>query len=251
MDSDEAKIYSAILVAASVLALILIFFIISLLRQRKKIDQLHKDKINAEITTLENERKRVAADLHDAVAMTLSVAKLQLSSINALSSDDQQLVSKACDHIDNSLTKIREIISNLSPTALARKGLVSALQELFHSINDAHSLLIEYSLPENRVDIPSATGVHLFRIIQEIIHNAIKHSGASTLTFFFDVESNCLKFLISDNGIGFDEKKVVQQNTGLGLRNIMSRMELLNGTLYLETKKGKGVSYQIDVPTIM
>jgi signal transduction histidine kinase len=250
MYSNEANIYSAILVAASVLALILTFFIISLLRQRKKTDQLHREKINAEIATLENERKRVAGDLHDEVAMTLSVAKLQLSGIDALAPEDQKLVIKACEHIDNSLIKIREIVSDLLPTALTRKGLFAALQELFNAITDSGALTIHFSVVGQPAKIPDPVSIHIFRIVQEIVHNVIRHSGASVLNCTFTSEPNCLRCVISDNGNGFNEKHVVQQNSGLGLRSIMSRIELLNGIVYLDTGENKGVSYEIEIPLI-
>lgn len=131
MHSEEAKIYITLLIAATILGLILIFFIITILRQQKKTRQLYKEKINTEITTLENERKRVAADLHDEVAVFLSVAKLELSGIRPITAEDQILLAKASAHIDDGLLKIREITKDLNACSTYAERIISSARRTF------------------------------------------------------------------------------------------------------------------------
>lgn len=248
MHSEEAKVYSAILVAALVLAVILLFFIISLLKQRRKNSDLHREKINVEITTLEAERKRVARDLHDEIAMMLSVAKLQLSTLENQPVADQALILKACNHIDNSLLKIREIISDLLPTALSRKGFEFAVRELLNNIDDAKKWTIDYSVSEPLTTISETASIHLYRVIQEILHNSLKHSNATKLSVDLQNDAEYFKMMVADNGKGFNEKAMLEHSKGLGLKSIMSRIEILNGDLYLDTAENKGVTYTIEIP---
>lgn len=248
MHSQETEIYIILLIAAGILGLILVFFIITILRQQRKHQQLHREKINAEIKTLEKERKRVARDLHDEVAMLLSVAKLELSSMSNVTPENKNYVSKASKHIDNGLEKIREIAKDLVPVALIRKGLLFALEELFEPINETNKLSIEYSLPDAPIHLSEGTQIHLYRVIQEILHNTLKHAQASKITYTLKQKEKYLQMCFADNGTGFNVEKNIRERSGLGLHNILSRIEMLNGTIYLDTAEGKGAAYTIEIP---
>jgi signal transduction histidine kinase len=248
MHSEEAKVYIALLIAAAVLALILILFILATIRQQKKHQQLQREKINAEIKTLENERRRVARDLHDEVAVILSIAKVELSGIEESDTVKKNSLLKACNYIDSGIEKIREIAKDLMPIALERKGLFFALQEFFDNVNDAHTLNIKYSMPKNELNLLSNVQIHVYRIVQEIIHNSLKYSDASIILFDLKPDFNCIKISVSDNGKGFNQAKVIKEKDGLGLHNIFSRVEMLDGDMYLDTEEGKGVNYHIEIP---
>ncbi len=248
MHSEEAKIYIALLIAAGVLGCILIMFILSVFYQQKKHRQLHQEKINAEIKTLENERRRVARDLHDEVAVVLSVAKLKLSSIEGV--QHKPLFSDACSHIDDVLVKIKEIGKDLMPVTLERKGLLSALEEFFITVNDTNTIQIHYTIPNIDLHLPKGMQIHVYRIVQEIIHNALKHSGASDIQFNLKQDPVCVKIYISDNGKGFNQVKVIKEHSGLGLHTISSRVEMLNGDIYLDAEEERGVAYTIEIPLI-
>ena len=248
MHTEEAKIYPAILIAVFGLAVILTLFIISLLRQQKKMYLLNREKVNAEITTLERERNRIARDLHDDVAVVLSVSKLKLSCIENVSAVNHDLLNKAMNNIDDALVKIREILNDLMPGTFIRKGLVAALKELFNTINEADKFSIEYDIQNDFLNLPEDQQLHLFRAIQEIIYNSIKHSNGSVIKFNLTQEKSCIKIFISDNGIGFNQQKTLGKKNGLGLNNIVSRIEMLKGNVYLESAEGKGVSYTLEIP---
>ncbi len=248
MHSDETKIYPAIFIATFVLAVILILFIVSLLRQRKKMSLLHHEKINAEISTLERERLRMARDLHDEVAVVLSVSKLKLSCIENISAVNEGLLNKAMNNIDDAMVKIREILDDLMPGTFVRKGLIAALKELFDTINESKKISIEYEIQNDFLSLPEDLQLHLYRAIQEIIHNSIKHSRGSAIKFNLIEENSCLKIFIADNGVGFNQQKTLRKRTGLGLSNIVSRIEMLKGNIYLDSTEEKGVIYNLEIP---
>ncbi len=129
MHTTETKIYTTILIAAGVLGIILVYFVINIIRQQRKNLIFQKGKIQAEITTLENERRRIASDLHDDLGPLLSAVKLQINSVEVPDEEDRELIERSGMYIDNILSRIREISNNLMPQALSRKGLIIALQE--------------------------------------------------------------------------------------------------------------------------
>jgi two-component system, NarL family, sensor kinase len=247
MDTHEAKIYITLLIAAGIMALIIIVFIITILYHHRKGLLLYRQKIDAEITTLEAERKRIASDLHDDLGPLLSAVKLQVNSLDTSSTEDQLLIKKASANMDTILTKIREIANNLVPTVLLRKGLITALQNFIDDINMSGKLKIHSQFSEVP-RLPTAIGIHLYRMVQEILNNTIKHSGAEVCTIMFKLEQDKLVVTIKDDGKGFNYQYLSRTSLGLGLQNILSRVELLKGELFIDTRPGHGVQYQVEIP---
>lgn len=249
MDANETKIFIAVLIASGVLALIITFFIVTIIIHKKKIVSLYKQKIKAEISTLESERKRIASDLHDDLGPLLSAVKLQVNSLDTASQSDQQIIFKANTNMDSILSKIREIANNLVPNVLIRNGLIKALDNYIDNINQTGKLQITVDY-DNFSRLPEESEVHVYRMIQEIIHNTIKHSGASVCTLLFKLEQQKLKISFSDNGKGFDYEKLSKPNLGFGLQNILSRTEIMEGELFIDSKPGHGVNYLIEIPIL-
>jgi len=193
MDANETKIFITILIAAVVLAVIVIFFIITIIRHQKRSVQLYKEKIKAEINTLEAERKRMARDLHDDIGPILSIVEMQLSSVKTTNDTDKQTLTIASKHIHNTLLQIREISYNLLPGILEWKGLAEAVGEFVNHINDTHTIKIIYTYPRVVLSIKKETEIHLYRTIKEIVHNALKHAGATqiTITLIQEAKNYC------------------------------------------------------------
>ncbi|HWB24592.1 MAG TPA: sensor histidine kinase [Chitinophagaceae bacterium] len=247
MAPNETTIYAALLIAASVIAMILVFFVISLLQQHKRNIQLHKEKIQAEIATLEKERKRMASDLHDEVGPLLSAVKMNINSLDSQEPGDKAIIDKVSVYIDEMLAKVREVSNDLMPSSLARKGLYAAVEDLSGRISQSSTITVNASC-EGPEELAKEKQVHVFRIIQEVIHNSIKHSSASIINIRLRQLPRMLTLDIHDNGKGFDYKKIMAESDGLGLKNILSRVELLGGVMYLDAEPGKGVNYSIEIP---
>jgi len=247
MHTTETKIYTTIIIAAGVLGIILVYFVINIIRQQRKNLIFQKEKIQAEITTLENERRRIASDLHDDLGPLLSAVKLQINSVEVPDIEDKELIERSGLYIDNILARIREISNNLMPQALARKGLVIALQEFIDNLTLGHPFDIQF-VSTGDIALKDDKEIHLYRIILEIIHNALKHSQASNLNVLLRSENNRLRVDIADNGSGFEYHTINKTGAGLGLKNIESRVEMLRGELYVETQPGEGTKYRIEIP---
>ncbi len=247
MDTHETKIYIAFLIAAAILGVFLIFFIITVISNQRRNQALHKEKVNAEINTLEKERARIASDLHDDLGPMLSAVKLLINDVEVTSAEDRDTLNKASDYIDGVLLQLRTIANDLMPQALTRKGLVVAVNEYVHELNEKRSMQIQFHSSLD-LPVPPAQGIHLYRITHEVIHNAHKHAKASHMRISLEQKNNQLILSIHDNGCGFDTQNVTTIGKGLGLKNITSRVETLKGNIYLQSAPDKGTTYTIEIP---
>lgn len=239
MDSEEARIYSAILISAAVLACIFIYFFISIVRQQHRLVKLQKQNNTAEITAMEKERSRIAADLHDEIAPYLTAVKIKVSDFEMKDVASKRHVEKTIDIV---LERLREISFDLMPAVLLRKGLYSGIRELIFHINKSNN--IDIALVADETDqIPKEKAVHLFRVVHEVLHNAIKHSKATEILIVFERKEHLFLMKIADNGLGFNYNEKLNESSGLGLRSIQSRISMMGGKTFVHTGRGKGLSY--------
>jgi len=254
MDAKQTKIYTAILITALIVGSILIFFIVSLIKQQRRNARLYKSKLEAEITTLENERARIAADLHDELGPLLSAIKLKLSSIDTQSQDDEKTMDQATEHITDIIHRMREISNDLMPSTLLRKGLTYAIEEFIYKFSapvpggkSITSMVINFK-HRNIPELTKEKAINVYRMVQEIVHNAIKHSKASVLEIELKINDGKIILLTQDNGTGFDYQSAINENRGLGLLSLVSRSDVMEGDLYIESHPGKGTNYTIEIP---
>lgn len=247
MDQQEKDLLTTVVIAAVLLGIIILAFFLSIIRQQRRNLALQKMAMMAEINAMEKERARIANDLHDDLSPVLSVIKFQIISLRVTEQKDQHQVQHATAHLDNMIHRLREISNNLMPNTLLRKGLVLSLQELLGSISDTTPLktkLLHHQVPE----LPTEKSIHVFRLIQEIVHNCIKHAGASELELYLEGKEQYLMVRCSDNGVGFDYDQMLQQSAGFGLRSLKSRIELMKGTIQVVSAKNKGTAYFFQIP---
>jgi two-component system, NarL family, sensor kinase len=247
MDPEEKRIYTAILLTCLVLGVIIIFFVASSIRQQRRNLELHRQNILAEITTLEKERARMAHDLHDELAPMLAAIKLKINSFDLHDESDRSEMVKTNDHIDSLLKRIREITFELLPNSLLRKGLIGATHEFVEMISK-HSLIEIHFKSELIGPLSEEKTVNLYRILQEVVYNTVKHSGATVLQISINSQKGKVVLATTDNGKGFDYDKTLNEGNGIGLRSLKSRVEIMNGEFFIESKKGTGTSYIFQIP---
>src|SRR5690606_15559385 len=127
MHPSEEQFYSALTVAAVGLGIIIAVFIATMIRHQRRNARLNKMRIRAEINTLEKERKRIATDLHDELGPILSAVRIQINHLKHQTEEDKKIIAFANKHIDDAISKTREISYNLLPNTLVRKGLAKAV----------------------------------------------------------------------------------------------------------------------------
>jgi two-component system, NarL family, sensor kinase len=246
MDAKETSFYAAILIVCGVVGVIIIYFIVSIIRQQRRTVKLYKQSLLTEIATLEKERSRMASDLHDEVGPVLSAIKLRISSLDIHNPTDEEQVDKTNQQIDKLLKRMREISFDLMPTSLTRKGIAAALSEFIEYCSKDSTLKINFQFTD--IDLSQPQAINLYRIVQEVIHNTIKHAEATELMIELRQEKNLIVLSTRDNGKGFNYDEKAQESSGLGLQNLLRRTEILGGKMFFESKKGKGTTYIFEIP---
>jgi signal transduction histidine kinase len=208
--------------------------------------KLQRERILAEITIQENERKRIAADLHDSLGPLLSAVKLNINSIT-IQPEDKEILERAGRSLDEIIGSMRQISYDLLPITLQMKGLTEAVKDFIGHIGFKNSINIQLYVVKD-FQVPKQKEIHIFRMLQEIIHNAVKHANAKNMQIGLSAEGNFLLLLTKDDGRGFDVEQVKRGSTGLGLKSLESRCEVLNGTLTMESKPGSGTNYFVKIP---
>jgi two-component system, NarL family, sensor kinase len=241
--------FNVVLIAAVILTLIIVLFGLTIVREQKKVLKWQQARIAAEINILENDRKRIAGDLHDELGPLLSAIKLQINHLEPSGEMETAVLEKSSNQIDEIIQRFREISYDLLPNTLVRKGFIKATDEFIGKLKDVHPLRISFTSCE--FSLEPQRELNLYRIVQEIIHNSIKHSQAAELLINITQKGHNILFSSKDNGIGFSytQKKHIA-GSGLGLLSIHSRVELLGGELLLSSAPGEGTLFEIDIPLL-
>lgn len=200
------------------------------------------------ITVQENERKRIAADLHDNIGPLLAALKINFRRlIHAKDADVQyELVAKTESIIDDSIAEIRNVAHNLMPKGLSANGLINTLTEYFDGIQQLYNKVIVFNHHIHTVLNPDLQ-INVYRIICELVLNAAKHSNAGTITVSIKADEKRVSFSINDDGKGF-EPKTENSTTSIGLQNTESRILYLKGKYCLTTRPGKGTVINMEIP---
>jgi signal transduction histidine kinase len=216
------------------------------LRLRKSEEQATKAVLEAE----ENERIRIASDLHDGIGQMMSVAKMNLSAIEdeiPFSNNEQKSkYLNAIALVDDSCKEVRIISHNMMPNALIKTGLANAVRKF---LDDLHNRAIKINLYTEGLNerIDANTEIILYRIIQETVANVFKHANASVLDITLIKEPLSINIIIEDNGKGFDISQAKNKD-GIGLKNIESRVNFLKGSIEWDSKIEKGTVVVINIP---
>lgn len=229
------------------ITLILSVFVLSLFYhvRRKRIQM--KAKTFQDECMMEKHKKRIAADLHDDFGSLLTGLKLSLQEFSQ-TQPRSSLLQTSTDLLEQSIARLRDVSLNLVPPELERDGLHTAIEALVDRINAIGGIQVHYSsaLKNDRFDPEKA--MLIFRVIQELITNAIKHSGARKIEVGIAANTNRLLSEVRDDGIGFDYQRALSKKGSSGLTNIQSRLDLLNAVLMVQSDNGKGTHYFITIP---
>lgn len=219
-------------------------------RLQAEINKQQEETTKAVLSAEENERIRIAADLHDGVGQLLSTALMNFNGLvsNYSYSDDneKEKTANVLSLINESYDEMRSISHQMMPNALIKAGLTAAVKDFIHKIDkDTLKISLETVGLNSRLDHQVESV--LYRIIQETVNNVIKHANATKLNIQFLKDEDGVAITIEDNGKGFDVE-ILQKSEGIGLKNIMSRVAFLKGTIDFDTAPGKGTLVAIHIP---
>jgi two-component system, NarL family, sensor kinase len=255
---NRQKLIRNIIVISTFLILIFLYLVYNRyqLKARNKFQQqlnLKQNELFKTITSIQdNERRRIAQDIHDQVGSVLSAAKLQLSGLEELrthlTEDQHRKYASAMSLMDEAAEELRNISHNLMPATLSRLGLVAALRGLFDKISEYTSLKVNFTSHgfETRIDEP--TEINIYPMVLELINNVVKHAHATEATVQLIRYPEYINISIEDNGIGFNTEMARNYAKGIGMQSLHSRVQYLNGSLYIDSAEGQGTTVLIDIP---
>lgn len=236
---------SIAIIAMLLMASGIIFFVVMyqrrVIRHQEEINNINKQKelelVQAAVRGEEQERTRIASELHDDVGATLASVKLFLHSQNK-ELGDRPVFAQSRDLIDETIEKVRGLSHRLQPAVLKQFGLDAALSSFFKTFKPVQGLNIQYhngDLPRMNEDRELA----LYRIVQELVNNTLKHSGASRIRCETYVTTDGVGVEYAHDGEGLTEvtfQQLVYKKDAIGLKNIVTRLKSVNGTISFERK---------------
>ena len=237
--------------------LMMAFFVISFVlyyqkrrfAEEKKMNDVEKNYsrllLDTALNSEEAERRRIAQDLHDDIGTMLSLTKLSLNQLSKIvgenSEKESQIMTKTQSLVEETILHVRRITRDLVPTTLERFGLAEAIDEFIHKLEQDSTLSVTFNagteeLPRQGEKIE----LTMYRIMQELVNNAIKHANCSTIEISLEMNDKFIGLRVSDNGIGFDPNAAKDGRlAGLGLLGIESRLAIVNGSMQY-SKNGNG-----------
>lgn len=265
--SRGARVNSAAMVVGAVITLIISYIIIRNYQQRLSASQiitnqneeLNKRKIielesNLKIETMssmlqgqEVERERIARDLHDSLGGLLSTVKLHFDALQAKNPEisDQKEYNKAYNLLDTACNEVRTISNNMQPGALLKMGVVPALNDLVNRIQSEDTPHIEFIHYGPMQNLPTGVSLHIYRIVQELLFNCIKHAQAKEILVQLIRNEGDIEIMVEDDGKGYDPQETQK---GMGTENVLARVNFLKGEISIHSVPGTGTTTSITIP---
>jgi signal transduction histidine kinase len=220
----------------------------------KRISELETEKMlevaEAVLKGQDQERTRLARDLHDGLGGMLSGIKLSflnLMETKARNTDDKQLFHRSVDMLDGSIRELRRVAHNMMPEILLKFGLDTALRDYCEKISESGTLSISYqSFNLENIQVGQTIQITIYRIVQELINNVVRHAGASNVFVQLARIDNRLTISVEDDGCGFDVS-ILDQSPGIGWANTSNRVDYLLGKIDIQSSKNKGTTVNIEL----
>ncbi len=264
---------SAMLMMAGFAIVFVIYYQKKQLEQEKKLRDVEKNYqlmlLETALHSEESERRRIAQDLHDDIGTMLSLTKLSLNQLAKLiyrdptrksntSPDAASLnspraeltLNKAHSLVEETIVHVRRITRDLVPTTLDQFGLVAAIEEFINRMSENYALSVHFHCDGQEIPRQSPrVELALYRIMQELVNNAIKHANCDEIIIDLHLEQGKIEMQVTDNGQGFDAATMkTSDQAGLGLRNIESRLSVINGVVKYQKPGVRGSRAQVQIP---
>ncbi|TAE33435.1 MAG: hypothetical protein EAZ91_02150 [Cytophagales bacterium] len=214
--------------------------------KQKEINELRQEltlqNVQAIVTGQETERERIAKDLHDSLGGMLSTVRLRFDALKT--GQPTHAYEQALDMLDNTIREVRHIAHNLQPDALLQFGLTAAINDLVNRTHSPATPDINFQTYGQEFALTPTQSLTIFRIIQELLYNAIKHAKASEILVQLNWQTPSLMILVEDDGVGYDTTQI---QTGMGTKNIQTRVAYLNAHLEVQSVPDEGTTVVVTV----
>ena len=255
----QKNIWNYLLAASALIAIIIAALSYRTYSQKRKLQQLRINELEAEkkltateavLKGEEQERTRLAKDLHDGLGGMLSGIKYSFNTMKGnliMTPENAQAFERSMEMLDSSIREMRRVAHNMMPEALVKFGLDVALSDFCNDINQTGALTVRYqSIGMGNAQIDQTTSITIYRIIQELINNTLKHAAAKNAIVQISKNEDAISITVEDDGKGFDSR-LLNMSKGIGWSNIQNRVEFLKAKLDVQSSSDKGTSVHIDI----
>ncbi|NLR93039.1 tetratricopeptide repeat protein [Flammeovirga agarivorans] len=217
------------------------------------IKQKAQDILNAVMTTEDIERNRISKDIHDGLQQTLTVSSLNFQkvkkSIGELPAEVIETFDIGYDYLQKSITESRSVAHHLMPKAIVDFGIIKAFEDLIYEVDkSADTIEFEFfhNFGEHQINNQQVK-LTLYRILQEGVNNIFKYSKATKVDIQLKNYEDIYMLTIEDNGVGFDAKKILKEESGMGFKGMKNRLDAIDGFLEVESKEGRGTTILVEI----
>ena len=242
-----------IIVGIVVILFFVLFFYLFFLQMHRRRSVHQKEmgdlKIQFEQTILQSQLeiqeqtfRNISQEIHDNIGQVLSLAKLNLNTIPLHASDKIALTEEL---LGKAINDLRDLSKSLHPEKINDIGLTNAIKQELALVQKAARIKTELSCPHGDVNLSAETTIIVFRMIQEMLHNIIKHAKATEITVELTKQENKTSILVKDNGIGFNINELKSTETGIGLKSIQQRCKLINASFNIDSSPAYGTTIQL------
>jgi signal transduction histidine kinase len=245
MYQDQQIIIILVVVFTICLFTMGVFFFVVINKYHKNLNYKQKEALSNLILGQDNEQQRIARDLHDEMGPAISNVLFNVDKISANDPITVKLTTDIKNDLNQVIRRLRQISHNLMPQSLKKYGLVDALKDMVH-INQYLNFTFEFSSNTDFVDLEDQAKMNIYNIVQELLYNSSKHSNASKvkLDLQYDEISRDLLMHYSDNGVGFENGILIKH--GIGIKNIFTRVKLMNGEIEISGTHGFEVMIKLN-----
>jgi two-component system NarL family sensor kinase len=255
---ERRNIVNWILIGSAITLLIISLLVYRNYKQKQKLQQQRINELETErkltatdavLKGEEQERTRLARDLHDGLGGMLSGIKYSLNSMKGnliMTPDNAEAFERSIGMLDSSIGEMRRVAHNMMPEALVKFGLDTALKDFCNDINRSGALKVNYQSIRMEGALEQTTAITIYRIVQELLNNVIKHAAAKNAIVQVSKTNGMISITVEDDGRGFDTA-ILRAVQGIGWQNIQSRVEYLKGKLDVQSSPDKGTSVLVEI----
>jgi two-component system NarL family sensor kinase len=245
-----------VIIAGIFLALLVVGFIITMLVvYRRRQYQHQQELLHARLEIQENIFKNLSEEIHDNIGQELSVLKLTLSVISVKGQDEaEKFIMESRGMVNHIISSISDLSKSLHTDRIVKIGIIEAVKFDLEKIEKTSLFKTFFTHDDEGFEINPGNEIFLFRIIQEILNNIIKHSKAQNIQADLNYKENNIIFTFADDGVGFDVREAMQRpssNRGIGLTSMVNRAKLIGGQLTILSQPGKGTKTVIKIPAVI
>jgi two-component system NarL family sensor kinase len=250
---DQYTEVVAVIIAGAILALLLVGFIVTMLIvYRRRQYKQEQELLNARLEIQEHILKNLSEEIHDNIGQMLSVLKLTLGAIPAQTdSETSDFIKESKGMVNMIITSVSDLSKSLHTDRILKIGILEAVRFELEKIEKTNLFTTAFNCADYTFRLETENEIFLFRIIQEILNNIIKHSRANNIQVSFFCKERFIVFTFADNGVGFDVREALQKsaaNRGIGLTSMTNRAKLIGGQLNINSQPGKGTIITIEIP---